>query len=79
MSLIPNLEELSCFISVENLALPMSTVRQCTDSCISKHLKMLTRLAASYFQAWFQQPANLQMTFMEHKSTLEYPQLLHKK
>lgn len=79
MSLILNLKELYCFISMENLAFPMSTVRQCIDSCISKHLKMLTYLAALYFQAWFQQPANLQMSFREHKSTPEYPWLLHKK
>lgn len=78
-SLLLNLKELYCFISVENLALPMSIVRQCIDSCISKHLQMLTYLAAWYFQTWFQQSANLQITFTEHKSTLEYPQLLHRK
>lgn len=62
-----------------DLALPMSTVRQCIDSRIAKHLQMLTYLAAWYFQAWFQQSANLQMTFTKYKSTLEYPQFLHRK
>lgn len=79
MCLFLNLKKLYCFISVKNLALPMSTIRQCIDSSISKNLQMLTYLAAWYFQAWFQQSANLQMTFTEHKSTLEYPQLLHRK
>jgi len=45
-SLLLNLKELYCFISMENLALTVSAVRQCIDSCICKHLQMLAYLAA---------------------------------